>query len=270
MRPGSCERADQWLYDGGLLDAATGGLLRPGGLALTGRAVQLCALRAGARVVDVGCGTGATVGHLRHAFGLRAVGVEASPGVLGRRCGEARGALVQGQGAELPLRAGSAEGVLLECCLSAMAEPARVLAECRRVLEPGGRLAVTDLFLREGPARPLHRGPARAGEVDGLPAAAAGSCVAGALTRDALLASLRRGGFAVEVWEDHSRALVELLAGLLLAHGSLRPFWEGQCAPGGDPGALERAVRGLRPGYFLLVARKELHPRTACGESDER
>ena len=45
--------------------------LRPGGLELTDRIVALARLPRGARVLDVGCGSGATVAHLADRHGLR-------------------------------------------------------------------------------------------------------------------------------------------------------------------------------------------------------
>jgi arsenite methyltransferase len=42
----------------------TGATIRPGGLALTRRAVALADLPAGAWALDVGCGAGATVDYL--------------------------------------------------------------------------------------------------------------------------------------------------------------------------------------------------------------
>ncbi|MCL5290189.1 MAG: SAM-dependent methyltransferase, partial [Firmicutes bacterium] len=41
----------------------TGGTLRPGGFTLTDKAVQYCGFKPGTTVLDLGCGTGATVEH---------------------------------------------------------------------------------------------------------------------------------------------------------------------------------------------------------------
>ena len=62
-RPAAIEGARGRLHENGLLEEVTGGLVRPGGLALTDRAMGHCGFGAGARVADVGCGAGATVGH---------------------------------------------------------------------------------------------------------------------------------------------------------------------------------------------------------------
>ena len=44
------------MYEHTAIREATGDIIRPGGLALTDRALALCQLPAGARVLDVGCG----------------------------------------------------------------------------------------------------------------------------------------------------------------------------------------------------------------------
>jgi SAM-dependent methyltransferase len=236
------------LYESGLLDEAGEGLLRPGGLRLTDRALQACALERGARVVDLGCGGGGTLAHLREALGLSALGVDRSRLLLElarRRAGPT--ALVRADGAALPFRGGSADAVLMECVLSVTGDPRAVLAECWRVLAPGGRLALADLYIRAPEAQ--------AGETTPRP-----GCFAGMTTRAELHEALREGGFEVQLWEDHSRALAELAARLVLVHGSLRPLWSRACAVPGQEGTLEATVRRAKPGYFLLVARKVTGP----------
>jgi arsenite methyltransferase len=228
----------------GALDGAGKGVLRPGGLALTARAMSRCALGAGARVLDLGCGTGVTVDHLRRALGLFAIGVDSSRNALAqgsRRCGAVQ--LVQGAGGDLPIASGSVAAVLAECSLSAMPERERVLAECWRVLASGGRLVITDLYARA----PDVAAPLRA-----LPVA----CAAGMTTRVELARQLEDQGFRLEVWEDHSLALAEFAARLVMAGGSPRDAWVPPGASAEEEGRITDAVRRARPGYFLLVASK--------------
>jgi arsenite methyltransferase len=68
----------------------------------------------------------------------------------------------------------------------------------------------------------------------------------------------------VLVWEDHSRLLAELTARIVWNCGSLKSFPEGllpsSCLPGGH-----FDMRRARPGYYLLIARKneeEAHERS--------
>ena len=63
--------------------SVTGDTLRPGGLALTDRALDLCRFASGAALLDVGCGLGATVAHLAER-GFVATGVEPSETLVER------------------------------------------------------------------------------------------------------------------------------------------------------------------------------------------
>ena len=65
-------------YESAGLREVTGPTLRPGGFSLTRRAVELCNLPAGALVLDIGCGLGATVHWLEANFGLKTLGLDAS------------------------------------------------------------------------------------------------------------------------------------------------------------------------------------------------
>jgi arsenite methyltransferase len=206
----------------------------PGGLELTRRAIELAALPAGARVVDIGCGEGESV-RLLCALGFRAVGVDP---IASEPAGFPR---LRGSAEALPLAPESVDAVLAECSLSLVSDARRALAECVRVLAPGGRLIVADLYARH---------PAAIGRVRGLHA----SCVSGMVVREELEESLRAAGFSVDHWEDHSRALGEWVAGFLMAGGSAEELWGAGDGCAAETGA---AVRAVRAGYFLLLATRE-------------
>jgi SAM-dependent methyltransferase len=194
---------------------------RPGGLALTDRLLEACAFPPGARVLDLGCGAGATVRHLL-GRGLAALGLDpAAPA--------GTGPFLRGRGEQLPLAAGSVDGVLMECSLSVTGDPDRVLGQCRRVLGRGGRLGLTDLYARGREAR-------------------LAGCAGRLEARATLEARLEAQGFRVERFEDCTP--------LLQAYWCQRILDEGGAAcrdlAGGDPAAL----RAARAGYCLVVARR--------------
>jgi SAM-dependent methyltransferase/GT2 family glycosyltransferase len=104
--------------------------------------------RPGGRGLDVGCGTGGMLDALRGDGAW--VGVDAAPLALAysRKRGLPR--LAAGSAAALPFRAGAFDTCLCLDLLYHRAVPseAGALAECRRVLRPGGLLVVTDSAFR--------------------------------------------------------------------------------------------------------------------------
>ncbi|WP_243310184.1 DVU_1556 family methyltransferase [Fundidesulfovibrio agrisoli] len=215
--------------------AVAGPALRPGGEALTARLLDLAREQApgllgpGASVADIGCGRGASL-RLLAARGFRPIGLEPSAELLNEARSLAPEALLlRGRAEAVPLRGGTCQAALCECALSVTSDPDAALAEMRRILAPGGLLLLSDLYLRQS------------GGGCGNPAP---GCASGAVTRLELESRLERAGFALIVFEDHSRLLAELAARLLFA-------------------GFERAELGLgcqggaRPGYFLCIARKE-------------
>jgi ArsR family transcriptional regulator len=106
-------------------------------------------LDAGWSVGDLGCGTGQLAEALA-PFVARVVAVDASREMLQAaraRLGEAgnvelrRGALER-----LPLEDGCLDAAVLALVLHHVPDPARVCAEARRALKPGGRLVVADML----------------------------------------------------------------------------------------------------------------------------
>jgi len=238
-------RAAAELYEHPAFLSITGGVLRPGGMDLTRRMVAECCLPVGSRIVDVGCGRGATVDCLRREFGLMACGLD-----IERRfdCSpEAARPLAQADAMRLPVRSRTVSAVVCECVLSLLPDPDEALAEFRRVLVDRGLVLITDMYVRAPDA------------IDDLSVMPTATCLRGALPRGAIEQRLRRHGFEVLGWEDQTAALKRLSAEIVFACGSLQAFWGavGASGPGtGDTSCLLRA----RPGYFACVARKENHP----------
>lgn len=222
------------VYEQPALREALGDALRPGGLALTDEALAACQLARGARVLDVGCGTGATVAHLRSCHGLAAVGIDMSAVLLGASPWTLPLALARAE--RLPIRDGVLDAVFAECSLSLMRDVDAALEEFRRVLRPGGRLALADLYLcsANGDPRPRTSKPA--------------TCLQGALPRAEIEGKLAVHGFDLLIWQDRSDTLKVLAARLILAGIPPARFWGGTC------GAAGGAPDGVRPGYYWLVA----------------
>lgn len=115
--------------------------LRPGGLDLTRELLAKAKVPPGSVVADLGCGSGESVAYLARC-GYRALGLDlAACEVAGCQVGDMQ---------HLPWALGSLGAVLAECSLSVCGDRNRALAECYRVLEPGGKLLISDVFFKDG------------------------------------------------------------------------------------------------------------------------
>jgi arsenite methyltransferase len=216
-----------------------GEALRPGGLALTRRALELCPLQQEAVVLDAGCGRGATA-RLLCARGHKVLALDLSTALLRQACAPGVSPLLARVEA-LPLATHSVDAVFCECVISVTGRGATVLNEVARTLKPGGWLVMSDLYLREpGGAAPQFDAPFIPQGDCGL--SRQNDCVAGALPLAELSSQLREAGFAVRAFEDHSRLLTELAAQLIFAGLPVADL----CGPPG--------CNGAKPGYFLCLA----------------
>ncbi len=108
-------------------------------------------------LVDVGAGLGGASAWLGRRTGAAVVAVEPASG----SAANARQlfpdlVVAAGTGDHLPLRSGVAGAVTLLGVLSLVDDAGPTLAECHRLLAPGGRLGVADLFGAVTPGGVLH------------------------------------------------------------------------------------------------------------------
>ena len=114
-------------------------------------AVGSLALRRDSRVLDLACGTGDLCREL-DAAGLTPFGVDLSFGMLA--AARTNAPLVQGDALRLPVRDGAVDGVTCGFALRNLVDLAPFFAELRRVLRPGGRIALLEVA---EPANPVLR-----------------------------------------------------------------------------------------------------------------
>lgn len=123
------------------------------------RAVDGLVLGRGERVLDLGCGTGDLAAEASQQ-GARVVGVDLSAGMLAeaKRRGLPGVSLVRGDALRLPLADGSCDAAVSGFALRNLTSIAPALAECARVLRPGGRLALLEVDTPRSPwLRAGHR-----------------------------------------------------------------------------------------------------------------
>lgn len=145
---------------------------------------------ASGRVVEIGAGTGA---NLPHYPPLAALVLAEPDGAMRRRLERRIGGvpypveLVDAPAERLPLPDGGADTVVATLVLCSVDDPARALAEARRVLRPGGRL----LFLEH------VRASGRAGAWQDRLAPLWARVAAGCRPDRDTVAAIRRAGFTV-------------------------------------------------------------------------
>jgi SAM-dependent methyltransferase len=163
-------------------------------------------LRDGERVLDLGCGMGFYLMAMSNLRSLRLLGLDGDRGRLGwARRERVPAGLVQGELDRLPLPDASVDKILLTEVLEHVPDDRRALAEIRRVLRPGGILAISVPHARYpfwwDPINRVWTGlggaPIRSGPVVGI------WTLHERLYRpDILLARVREAGFDVELAEE--------------------------------------------------------------------
>lgn len=172
----------------GTLDTVLDGPLHPGGTEATVQLLDRANVGSGTRLLDVGSGAGDALAVARQ-HGADALGVDPNPSPNTER-------VVRGDATALPVRAGTMDVLLAECVLCLTDLPV-ALGEAHRVLDSGGRLALSDVIVDgDGPVVPDQ--------------VAEALCLNGARGRDQLIMQLVDAGFDVEVVYDHHDDLLAM------------------------------------------------------------
>lgn len=221
------------IYDHPAWRSVAGQAMRPGGLAVTRQALEYCMLPPHARVLDVGCGAGATLRVLAAESQLLPFGVDSSGICLEHtRQSDAGLRLARAFAEHLPLVSESVNAAFFECTLSLL-DTGQSLSECARVLQPGGYLVVSDIYARSESG------------ITALKQLPAGSCLSGAMTRPQIIEKIEQVGLSIAFWQDYPEAIKQFPVCTLTTAFAVDPF------------DLVIATARARLGYFMLIARKE-------------
>lgn len=114
---------------------------------------DLVGVKNGGRVLDLGCSAGLYTRTLARELGENGdvVGIDISPSMLKEAVRQARSlgtkpSFARADAENLPFADASFSGAVCGGSLNEFGDPARVLRETRRVLEPGGRLAIMGIL----------------------------------------------------------------------------------------------------------------------------
>lgn len=162
-----------------------------------GNPIATANLREGETVVDLGSGGGLDVFLAARKVGPtgRAIGIDMTPDMIELANKNAQ----QGPGGRpydnvefllgpidaIPLPDGVADVIISNCVINLAPDKDVVFREMYRVLKPGGRVAISDIALKQELPEALARS-----------VAAMVGCIAGAIRREAYETGLRRAGFA--------------------------------------------------------------------------
>jgi arsenite methyltransferase len=248
------------LYESAAVRWFLGGELHPGGAAATRRSLEVIGLRPSERLLDVGSGAGSSALVAAAEFGSIVAGLDFGAAAVrgAQQAAEAAGlcdrvGFVVGEAGSLPFADGEFDAVLCECSLSTFPDKRRAVAEMRRVLRPGGRVAISDVV-----ADPRRLPKQLRGTVATL------ACVGGALPLaryEQLLAGHRLQTFAVEPLDAEAARLAERLEDRLRAGRLLDRCRDSEWCPFGFDEAIgavrlaRRAIDEGALGYAVLAAR---------------
>lgn len=192
-----------------------------GGRNATMRLAQLAQINGSERVLDVGCGIGGPSRYLASRFGCRVTGVDltadfvALAGMLAQRTRLSdKVSYRQGDALDMPFADASFDLVWSQNAAMNIADRDRLYAEMRRVLAPGGRLALQEIAAGPG-GEPFYPTP-WAGD----------KSISFLVTPQATRAALERIGFRAVAWQDTTEeALQQQMARTkALETGSLPPL----------------------------------------------
>ena len=235
-------------YESRCMSDVMGHTLRPGEFRLTKRAVEFCHITSEHKILDLGCGMGASIGFLYRNYNIKAVGIDPSEKLLGiarENCPSAR--FLSGTGDFLPFDNESFDFVLAECTLSLMNDIDKTLREVRRVLKNGGWFAITDVYAK------------KPDEAETLQSSPVVSCMRGLHDLEKLQRNLTDLGFHICILEDCSDLLKELMVKIIFQFGSMDVFWNKAAGSQTcETGTLfQQKIKQCKPGYFLLICRKD-------------
>ena len=258
---------------------------KPGEFRITDDAMEIWKLPKGATILDIGCGQGDTVEYLEKAYEFKASGIDISKDMISDGLAKNPNLDIKhGDGEFLDgYSSYSFDGVMMECVLSLVNMPDEVLHEAYCVLKKGGKLLISDLYIKN-PDQELLKSvqnetdrqraiPFREKECGSHSEEEGSDCseggcddftdyvsenssravnfrYCGRFLITPLANQLKEIGYINISWKDYSIELDNFMAEKILRDGNLEGCF---C-----PEALNQDDK-CKTGYFMLTAEKPLH-----------
>lgn len=205
-------------------------MCRPGGFNITERAIKFCNLKEDSKIVDIGCGTGATVYYISEKYGYNICGLDKDEKSINTAKSFGKSKLFHlGDAKNLPFETSSLDALLFECSFSKMDEPKLVLEEGKRVLKNNGYLIMSDFYARK-----------KAAKLQGL---------LGRLDKkEDIINQIEEHNFTIKLFEDYSDYMVNMWGQMIFEQGL-----DKICK---NIGADTEELKEIKSGYFLLIAQK--------------
>jgi ubiquinone/menaquinone biosynthesis C-methylase UbiE len=230
---------------------------RPGAFKITDKAMEICRLPKGAQFLEIGCGEGETTERLERHYGYQVSAIDLSlkmVDIAKKRGLNAKISLGDGEFLD-EYTSKTFDGVIMECVLSRINLPDEALHEAYCVLKDGGKLVISDLYLKNpdpGMVLALDIEAKRMAKIPHEASSCSDDCAdehkqrlvnfryEGVFLLESLKQALREMNFTVLAVEDYSDELDSYVAECI---------FEGK-----EYLTREPVPKGT--GYFLLVAQK--------------
>jgi SAM-dependent methyltransferase len=173
------------------------------GILATAELAHAAGIDPSTRVLDLGCGLGGPARYLAATFGCKVTGIDLSPAFidaatyLTARCGLSdRVSFQVGDALNLPFDDASFGAVFLQHVAMNVEDRTALYTGIRRILTPGGRLAIYDLVLRNGDV--VYPTPW-----------ACDSSASFLLTESDTRATLEEAGYKTVLWHDDTQVALD-------------------------------------------------------------
>ncbi len=206
--------------------------IRPGGLSITKQALRLCHLPFGARILDVGCGSGTTLRHITKQGERTGFGIDISADLLQKASiSDGTVHIAQSRAEHLPFGEHCLDAVISECVFSVV-DTAPAMENFYRVLKPNGYLIMSDLYARNESRR------------DAMNSILIESGIGSAMTQKEIIGKVEKAGFEISVFTDQSEAMKQFSFCTLTTAAQVNSF------------DFFLAATNAKLGYYFLIARK--------------